>query len=88
MDEARPSSHYAFFARRAWSSCLQRFPPKQKTKVAFDSSLTIIAVIISFILFRELQGVREGTVIAAVVVGMAVRFYKKNFGGIEKIVMS
>ena len=63
---------------------MQRFPPKQKTKVAFDSSLTIIAVIISFILFRELQGVREGTVIAAVVVGMAVRFYKKNFGGIEK----
>ncbi|MDE8733289.1 cytidylate kinase family protein [Eubacteriales bacterium DFI.9.88] len=51
-----------------------------KTKVAFDSSMAITAVIMSLILFRGLAGVREGTIIAAVLVGMIARFLKRKIG--------
>ncbi|MCQ4636206.1 cytidylate kinase family protein [Anaerovorax odorimutans] len=51
-----------------------------KTKVAFDSSMAISAAIMSLILFRELAGVREGTIIAAVLVGMIARFLKRKIG--------
>lgn len=51
-----------------------------KTKVAFDSSMTITAIIISFILFHRLEGVREGTVIAAVLVGMIARTLNRKIG--------
>ena len=37
-----------------------------KTKIAFDSSMTVIAAILSFIMFRHLDGVREGTIVAAI----------------------
>lgn len=48
-----------------------------KTKVVFDTSLTIIAVILSIIFFHTLKGVREGTVIAAITTGLVVKFYGK-----------
>lgn len=51
-----------------------------KTKVAFDSSMAITAAIISLILFHGLSGVREGTIIAAVLVGMIARFLKRRIG--------
>lgn len=40
-----------------------------KTKVVFDVSMTIIATILSVIFFYQLQGIREGTIIAAILVG-------------------
>jgi len=43
--------------------------PLGKTKIAFDSSLLLISVIISLYLFGEIRGVREGTIIAAFLVG-------------------
>ena len=43
--------------------------PLGKTKIAFDSSLLLISVIISLYLFGEIKGVREGTIIAAFLVG-------------------
>ncbi|MFA9377494.1 MAG: DUF6198 family protein [Lachnotalea sp.] len=49
-----------------------------KTKVVFDSSMTIIAGVIGFVLFHKLAGVREGTVIAALLVGMIARFLKRK----------
>lgn len=47
------------------------------TKVCFDASMTIVAVIISLVLFHSLKGVREGTVIAALVVGIIAKAYGK-----------
>ena len=59
-----------------------------KTKIAFDSSMTVIAAISSFIMFRHLDGVREGTIVAAILVGFIARLFKKYIGGIEKILIS
>ena len=59
-----------------------------KTKIAFDSSMTIIAAILSFIMFKHLDGVREGTIVAAILVGFIARLFKKYIGGIEKILFS
>ena len=53
-----------------------------KTKIAFDSSMTVIAAILSFIMFRHLDGVREGTVAAAIFVGLITR---KTNGVMEKV---
>ena len=58
------------------------------TKIAFDSSMTVIAAILSFIMFRHLDGVREGTIVAAILVGFIARLFKKYIGGIEKILIS
>ena len=44
-----------------------------RTKVAFDTSITVAAAIIGIVLYRELAGVREGTIVAAVLVGMIAR---------------
>ncbi|MFQ9513835.1 MAG: YczE/YyaS/YitT family protein [Clostridia bacterium] len=59
-----------------------------KTKIAFDSSMTIIAAILSFIMFKHLDSVREGTIVAAILVGFIARLFKKYIGGIEKILIS
>ncbi len=45
------------------------------TKVAFDASMTIIAGILSLFFFHRLQGVREGTIIAALLVGFIARLF-------------
>ena len=39
-------------------------------KVAFDVSMTVIAAILSFVFMGKLVGVREGTIIAALLVGL------------------
>lgn len=44
------------------------------TKVVFDVSMTIIAILLSFILTHQLNGVREGTIIAAFLVGLIARY--------------
>ena len=59
-----------------------------KTKIAFDSSMTVIAAILSFIMFKHLDGVREGTIVAAILVGFIARLFKKYIGRIEKILIS
>ena len=46
-----------------------------KTKIAFDSSMTVIAAILSFIMFKHLDGVREGTIVAAILVGFIARLF-------------
>ena len=50
--------------------------------------MTVIAAILSFIMFRHLNGVREGTIVAAILVGFIARLFKKYIGGIEKILIS
>jgi uncharacterized membrane protein YczE len=56
-----------------------------KTKILFDSTMTIIAVIIGFFMFGSIAGVGEGTFIAAILVGMIARFLKKKLNFIELI---
>jgi len=49
-------------------------------KVLFDSSNVIIAAIISLVMMGELNGVREGTIFAAVAVGLMVGQWAKHLG--------
>ncbi|WP_018295543.1 YczE/YyaS/YitT family protein [Corynebacterium lubricantis] len=43
-----------------------------KVKIGNDVTLVVLAVILSFILFGQLEGIREGTVIAAFMIGTVV----------------
>ncbi len=47
------------------------------TKIIFDSSMTVIAGVLSFIFSGRLNGVREGTIIAALLVGFIARLFGK-----------
>lgn len=47
------------------------------TKIVFDSSMTVIAGVLSFLFFGRLNGVREGTIIAALLVGFIARLFGK-----------
>jgi uncharacterized membrane protein YczE len=47
------------------------------TKVVFDVSMTVIAALLSVVFFKELRGVREGTIVAAILVGMIARKFGK-----------
>ncbi|WP_304508049.1 cytidylate kinase family protein [Anaerotignum sp.] len=58
-----------------------------KTKVVFDTAMTLIAAVIGFILFHKLAGVREGTVLAALLVGMIARLLKRKLIFIENFIL-
>lgn len=59
------------------------------TKIAFDVSMTLIAALLSFILMGRLSGVREGTIVAALLVGFIARFIGKKLAFLpRKIYMS
>ena len=56
------------------------------TKIVFDVSMTVIAAILSFIFMGHLAGVREGTIIAALLVGFIARFIGRKLSFLpEKI---
>lgn len=57
-------------------------------KVCFDASMTICAGLLSVIFFSQLQGVREGTIIAAVTVGLIAKFFDKVFSFVKPMVYS
>lgn len=48
-------------------------------KVCFDSTLTVIAMIVALFAFHKLNGVREGTLINAMLVGQIVKLWRKLF---------
>ena len=48
------------------------------TKIVFDSSMAIIAGVLSFVFSGKLNGVREGTIIAALLVGFIARLLGKR----------
>ena len=52
-----------------------------KVKPYCDVSFVIIAAVLSFVFLGYLAGVREGTVISAVIIGPIVRFLKKYLDG-------
>jgi hypothetical protein len=49
-----------------------------KLKVTLDSSMVIIGLASSFLFLHRLEGIREGTVIAALLVGSLVKFYNSK----------
>ena len=49
------------------------------TKLGFDSSLVALSCIVSYAVMGTIQGVREGTVVAAIVVGPIVHFISPWF---------
>ncbi len=51
--------------------------PIHTSKVIFDCSVVAIAVVTSLVMLGEIAGVREGTLIAAVGVGVCMKFFKK-----------
>lgn len=57
-----------------------------KIKILFDSLLVVVALISIAISLDRLEGVREGTVASALLVGFLVQFYNKHFTFIDKIV--
>nr|WP_319397005.1 DUF6198 family protein [uncultured Desulfobacter sp.] len=50
-----------------------------KTKIGTDSSLVVLGIASSLFFLDELAGIREGTVVAAVLVGYIVRFLHTRF---------
>lgn len=46
-------------------------------KVIFDVSLVMLSVLASFIFFGKIEGVREGTIIAAIISGFIIKFLNK-----------
>ena len=48
-------------------------------KTFFDCSVVIISVIVSLVYFKSLVGVREGTVISALLVGLVLKLLQKPF---------
>ena len=54
-------------------------------KIIFDVTVVGVAVFLSFIFLHRLEGVREGTVFAAIFVGFVVKFLNKMFSGRLKV---
>jgi uncharacterized protein len=50
-------------------------------KVVFDSSVVIIAAVISFIAINKIVGIREGTLISMIGIGKCLGFFTKYLGG-------
>ena len=57
------------------------------TKVVFDVSMTIIAIILSLIFTHHLEGVREGTIIAALLVGFIARLFGRVLVSISPLIL-
>ena len=55
------------------------------TKVAFDVSLSVIAAALSFLFVHRLEGVREGTIIAALLVGFIARLFGRYLAFLKPI---
>ena len=54
------------------------------TKICFDVSMAVIAAALSFAFTRRLNGVREGTVIAALLVGYIARVLGKKLAFVKE----
>ena len=57
-------------------------------KVGVDCSLVIIALVLSFGFLHTLAGVREGTIAAAIFVGMTARQVNKPMGHVGELLLS
>ena len=58
-----------------------------RNKIIFDTTMTVCAAVIALFLFHSIKGVREGTIIAALLVGFVAKLLKKYCGNIERILL-
>lgn len=54
------------------------------TKTCFDTSIVLIAGFLSWLYFGEIHGIREGTLISALITGFIARFFIKYLSYIDK----
>lgn len=54
-------------------------------KIILDTTLVTVGIILSFIFFGTLRGIGLGTLLAAILVGLFVNFYRKHFTWLSKI---
>lgn len=64
------------FVRAVVQTCEREFG---STKIACDVTMTVMAALLSFVFAKELNGVREGTIIAALLVGFIARLFGRWF---------
>lgn len=55
-------------------------------KISVDVALVLISVAISLIFMHTIEGVREGTVVSAFLVGMLVRFFMPMFSFVDNFI--
>lgn len=55
------------------------------TKVAFDVSMTVIAAVLSLVFQGQLNGVREGTIVAAILVGFIARLMGRKLAVLPQL---
>jgi len=48
------------------------------TKTCFDTTIVLLAILLSWIFFGEIHGIREGTLISALLTGSIARFFIKQ----------
>lgn len=49
-----------------------------KAKIGLDSSMVILGLLSSFVFLHQILGIREGTIVAAVLVGFIAKFFVKK----------
>lgn len=58
------------------------------TKIIFDTSMAVIAAVLSFVFSGQLDGVREGTIIAALLVGFIAKMLGKKLEFIKPVLFA
>ena len=56
------------------------------TKIGFDTTLALLACAASLMIAGSIEGVREGTIIAALIVGLFARFFNRRLGFVNKMI--
>ncbi|MDZ8119503.1 YczE/YyaS/YitT family protein [Pontiella agarivorans] len=54
-----------------------------KVKIGVDSALVLVGLLSSFVLLHQLKGIREGTLAAALLVGLFVKFYSRKLSVVD-----
>ncbi|CUH95836.1 putative membrane protein [Propionispora sp. 2/2-37] len=54
------------------------------TKTCFDTSIVFFAGLLSWIYFGEVRGIREGTLLSALITGSIVRFFLKHLSYVKQ----
>ena len=55
-----------------------------KTKIGIDSSMLILGLLSSFFLLQRIEGIREGTVASALLVGFLIRVYSRKLPAFDR----
>lgn len=55
-----------------------------KAKIGVDCSMVFLAIASSFIFLHQLQGIREGTIVAAILVGFIAKFLSQKISVVDK----